>query len=113
MNFWETFTNLCSKNGESATAVIESLGLSKGNAQRWKTAASPHWQPQSKSRNILAAKWMTWFRLANSIIPPHPSHASDYQRKKEVNSMGDFYWAVLMGLAFVGTWFILSTILLH
>lgn len=36
MNFWETFTNLCSKNGESATAVIESLGLSKGNAQRWK-----------------------------------------------------------------------------
>ena len=27
--------------------------------------------------------------------------------------MGDFYWAVLMGLAFVGSWFILSTILVH
>lgn len=41
MNFWKTFTNLCSKNGESATAVIESLGLSKGNAQRWKNGGGP------------------------------------------------------------------------
>ena len=41
LNFWETFTNLCSKNGESATAVIESLGLSKGNAQRWKNGGGP------------------------------------------------------------------------
>ena len=41
MNFWETFTNLCIKNGESATSVIKALGLSKGNAARWKNGGGP------------------------------------------------------------------------
>lgn len=41
MNFWEIFINLCDKNGESATSVIQCLGLSKGNAQRWKNGGGP------------------------------------------------------------------------
>lgn len=40
MNFWNTFTNLCVQHGESATTVLKTLGLSKGNAQRWKNGGS-------------------------------------------------------------------------
>ena len=36
MNFWEVFSRLCEEHGESATTVITKLGLSKGNAARWK-----------------------------------------------------------------------------
>jgi hypothetical protein len=46
---------------------------------------------------------IAWQGSAHKQIHPH----------KEVNSMGNFYWAVLTGLAIVGTWFILSTILPH
>ena len=41
MNFWEIFTKLCRDNGESATSVLEGLGLSKGNANRWKNGGTP------------------------------------------------------------------------
>ena len=41
MNFWEKFTELCVTNGQSATFVIEKLGLSKGNARRWKNGGGP------------------------------------------------------------------------
>lgn len=41
LNFWNTFTNLCAQHGESATTVLKSLGLSKGNAQRWKNGGGP------------------------------------------------------------------------
>lgn len=41
MNFWHIFTNLCSEHGKSATTVLEDLGLSKGNAARWKSGGGP------------------------------------------------------------------------
>ena len=41
MNFWEAFTNLCNQKGESATTALEHLGLSKGNAARWKAGGGP------------------------------------------------------------------------
>lgn len=41
LNFWNTFTNLCVQHGESATTVLKTLGLSKGNAQRWKNGGGP------------------------------------------------------------------------
>lgn len=41
MNFWQVFTNLCSKHGKSATTVLEDIGLSKGNAARWKSGGCP------------------------------------------------------------------------
>lgn len=41
MNFWQIFTNLCSKHGKSATTALEDLGLSKGNATRWKNGGGP------------------------------------------------------------------------
>lgn len=41
MNFWQVFTNLCAEHGKSATAALEDLGLSKGNAARWKNGGGP------------------------------------------------------------------------
>lgn len=41
LNFWQVFTELCAKNGQNATTVIENLGLSKGNATRWKNGGGP------------------------------------------------------------------------
>lgn len=41
MNFWQVFTNLCSEHGKSATTVLKDIGLSKGNAARWKSGGSP------------------------------------------------------------------------
>lgn len=41
MNFWQVFTKLCEDHGESATSVLNKLGLSKGNAARWKNGGGP------------------------------------------------------------------------
>lgn len=41
MNFWQVFTELCAENGQNATTVIKELGLSKGNANRWKNGGGP------------------------------------------------------------------------
>lgn len=41
LNFWDVFTNLCAQKGESATSVLTDLGLSKGNAARWKSGGGP------------------------------------------------------------------------
>ena len=41
MNFWQVFTNLCAEHGKSATTVLEDLGLSNGNANRWKNGGGP------------------------------------------------------------------------
>lgn len=41
LNFWQIFTNLCEEHGKSATTALEDLGLSKGNAARWKSGGGP------------------------------------------------------------------------
>lgn len=66
MNFWEIFTNLCDAHCEKATVVLQELGLSKGNAARWKNGGSP--------TLATAAKVAKHFGVSlDELIPQHES----------------------------------------
>ena len=53
MNFWERYTKICEEKKRSATSVLVDLGLSKGNAARWKNGGSPTLKTASKIAEYL------------------------------------------------------------
>lgn len=53
MNFWELFADLCAEKGQSPTTTLEKLGLSKGNASRWKRGGGPSLTTATRIANYL------------------------------------------------------------
>lgn len=71
MNFWQVFTKLCEANEQSATTVIRKLGLSKGNANRWKNGGGPTLATAAKIANYFGVS------VDDLVVQSHVSKEQD------------------------------------
>ena len=64
--FWENLIELCNKHNTTPTAVVNHLGLAKGNVTSWKSGKTPHATTLKKLSDYFAVD-TSYFSVEHSI----------------------------------------------
>lgn len=83
--FWDRYSDLCAKKGESPNAVAKNLKIASGTVTEWKNGREP--------RNSTALKIASYFGVSVDYIIGKSNDPSP-ERKKPV-TISDKLWEVL------------------
>jgi transcriptional regulator with XRE-family HTH domain len=80
--FFERLTGLCERNGESITAVIVKLGLSRGNLSRWRNGSNPTAGILNRLADYFEVSTDYLLGKNNDASKPHYINATHYVEEK-------------------------------